>query len=1127
MTEIADKIRQFQVAIEAQEALRPALGDAIVEVTIAVLRSQIEVLQLQAREATPPTRTDGLLEHTKDHPPRELGEKARALGRIEGERKQVTVLFADISGFTTLSERLDAEEVAAITDAVLREMAAAVYEFEGYIDKFIGDAVMAVFGAPVTHEDDPDRALRVALSMRERLKDFNHRWVERVGTPLTMHIGINTGLVIAGNVGPDQRLAYTVMGDTVNTASRLEGAARPGQILVSRNTYRLTQESFAFVDLDPIQVKGKSDPLVVYELHHARLMPSKSRGLKNFKPVFVEREREREALDGLGGRLMAGIGHILAVSGDGGIGKSRLIAEWRASLPPALRWLEGRSFSHTTSLPYGPFLDLFLRYACLGDDDSEELVRQRIRAIVERSFPDDLEAQALLASMLGVRTTAQEDSVLAALPAERRREGLFSFIRQWLVDLASEQPVILILEDMHWADTTSIELVEHLLPLVQSHALMIVGVFRDVHDGLPRIFQSGVAGQYAEHLTHLPLAAISEQGSIRMVQELLRAETVPEQIQHIILQKAEGNPLFIEEVVRMLVERGALVRSPTGEYSAATDLIDQISIPDTLQGVLMARLDRLYPETKWVAQQAAVIGRFFRYQVLFQMTPSDNIDVDIRILEREALISERAGQPEIEYIFKHALTQEVVYQSLLAPRRKELHRRVGTVMEALFADRLAEFFAIIGRHFFLGEEWLKAAQFLDKAGAAAARLYSYAEARIHYADALKALENLPSDERSERVVIDLTLALTRVSVVADEPSANLARLARVKERTCRLLERDGVLAEDRLRMARIDLMQGTFLALSGDAFPAVIACFERVLPVAQEFQDEELLVIPSATIGQAMVTSGLFGAAIPLFSRVLEPLARSRDVTQWILTCAFLGLAETAVGNWKEGQRIVHDALARAVDAGNNTGQIYGHMFLAVMAVHRGDWRRSLLESQKTVRLAEASGDRMYCYFSHGWQALAHSRLGDHPAAFESLARQRHLAASLGGSLVVADWFAAFGAEIALNAGQIDSALELSRAAIDHAIGIGGVFGEGLARRVCAQALFAVGDRQQAEIDEQFALSIERFEAGGAVLEVARTFALWSHADPDRAQAHWSRALEMCERLDAMMVLGSPPTKAS
>ena len=290
------------------------------------------------------------------------------------------------------------------------------------------------------------------------------------------------------------------------------------------------------------------------------------------------------------------------------------------------------------------------------------------------------------------------------------------------------------------------------------------------------------------------------------------------------------------------------------------------------------------------------------------------------------------------------------------------------------------------------------------------------------------------------------------------------------------------------------------------------ASLQRVLQVAQELQDAELLIVPSTIIGQVMATRGLFRDALALFRQITDLMARWDDLTQWILTRAFLGLTEVAVGHWQEGEALAEQALARAVEIHNNTGQIYGHLFLAVIAVHTGDMRRVLLESQRTLQLAETSGDRLYCYFGHGYQALAHSRLGDHTAADESLTRQRAMAASLGGSLATADWFAAIEAEVALNAGRITAALALAEQAIELATASGGIYGEGLARRVHAQALCAAADPRRDVLDAQWAASIECFRRGGAELELARTYALWAEADPEHGGPRLIEALELYER---------------
>ncbi|MCA1554600.1 MAG: AAA family ATPase, partial [Chloroflexi bacterium] len=441
--------------------------------------------------------------------------------------------------------------------------------------------------------------------MRERLEQLNRRWASRIGQTLALHIGVNTGTVIAGNVGSDLRLSYTVMGDTVNTASRLEDVAQPGQILVSRDTYRVTSEAFQFQVLEPVVVKGKREPLTVFELLRAKLNPMKTRGLQGLSSRLVGREHEREQLRAVLDDLLAGRGRMVTVEGEAGLGKSRLMSEWRAEMGERVRWLEGRSYAHTTGVAYGPFIDLFRRFAGIQDDDSELSARGRLQAVVQGMFGHSPEAQVLFASMLAMRLSPDESSMLATMPAQVVRERLFATIADLLERNASERPIVLVIEDMHWADATSMELVEALLPLIERVPLAIVGVFRDHPDLLTSKLMRAGDTQYATRRLHLQLSPLSESDSVEMIEHLLSLPTVPDSLRELIVAKAEGNPFFVEEVIRTLIERGALMRAD-GHGWTATSLIKSITVPDTLQGLLMARLDRLPDETKWVVQQASV-----------------------------------------------------------------------------------------------------------------------------------------------------------------------------------------------------------------------------------------------------------------------------------------------------------------------------------------------------------------------------------------------------------------------------------------------------------------------------------------------------------------------------------------
>ena len=567
-----------------------------------------------------------------------------------------------------------------------------------------------------------------------------------------------------------------------------------------------------------------------------------------------------------------------------------------------MRWLEGRAFAHTTGMAYGPFIDMFRRYAEIQDDDSESQARRRLDAAVTRLLGPEREAHALFASMIAMRPTAEESEFLAALPAQQLRAQLFAKVGSLLEHFAQQRPIVLVIEDMHWADATSLELLEYLLPLIERTPLAIVGLFREQPDDAHNVFLRAAQSRYAERLVPVRLAPLSESASLAMVSQLLSLPDLPASLRHLILTKAEGNPFFVEEVIRTLIERGALMHSGRNGADGrwvATPLIEHISVPDTLQGLLAARLDRLPDETKRVAQLASVIGRVFPYRVLLKIADGHaGLEADLDHLEREDLIRERAREPELEYIFKHALTQDVAYQSLLTPRRRHLHRRVGEAMESLFGQRISEFSSIIGQHFLHGEQWDKAAARLIDAGDGAARLFANAEAREHYANALQALKHLPDTEQNRSRHIDTTIKLVSVSVVSDDPAQNLARLKEVEPLAQASASGGG--AAERLRLARIHYWLGRSHFYRNESREA-IGYYRQVLAVAQESGDPELLALPSSTLGQvALLIQGQFARAMPLLAQAIGPLERAGDWSEWIRAQGYLGLAMAGMGHYRE-----------------------------------------------------------------------------------------------------------------------------------------------------------------------------------------------------------------------------------
>jgi class 3 adenylate cyclase/tetratricopeptide (TPR) repeat protein len=713
------ELGRLEEAIAHLEAQRESLGDAVVDAALAPLREKLAAL-----------------------------EKAEVGGQpLGGERKLVTVMFADISGFTPLAERLDPEAVRDLINACFERLVPIVENYGGTVDKFMGDNVMALFGAPVAHENDAECALRAALEMWTALAEFN----VQQGLDLGLHFGINTGLVIAGGLGARQRQEYSVVGDAVNLAARLEDLSERGEILVGPDTYRLTAPLFDFEPLDPVRVKGKAEPVPVFRLLGLRAQPQRVRGLegRGIHSPLVGRDAEVAAIRGCLERLRQGQGGILSIIGEAGVGKSRLMAEIRGSAGATHslresashpRWLEGRTLSFGQTISYWPFQEILWQYAGISEEDSEATAWGKLEAKIDTLFSEETpEILPYLASLLSLEVREEYTGRVQYLDSEAMGHQIYFAARRFFERLAQAQPLVLVFEDLHWADESSALLLEHLLALVERVPLLICGLSRPYRDA-PAARLQAVAGQdFPDAYVELQLAPLSAADSAQLVRNLLEIEGLPERVRGRIVAKAEGNPFFLEEILRTLIDAGAIVHDPVTRRWQATAKVEAMAIPDTIQGVIMARVDRLDEEVKGALRTAAVAGRSFLYRVLRAVAEADRrLDEHLAELQAIELIREKRRLPELEYMFKHALAQEATYESILVQVRRELHARVGRAIEALFVDRLEEFYGLLAYHYAQAEAWEKAQDYLLKAGDQAGRVAADAEALAHYEQAMAA-----------------------------------------------------------------------------------------------------------------------------------------------------------------------------------------------------------------------------------------------------------------------------------------------------------------------------------------------------------------------------------------------------
>ncbi len=710
---------ELKAAIAGLEAQRALLGDSVIEPALTALRKQLAELDARPVESAPAE-----------------------------ERKIVTILFVDVSGFTALAETLDPEEVRELVNACFECLVPVVQKYGGTIDKFIGDEVMALFGAPIAHENDPERALRTALEMMEAIVSFNreHR------TKLGLHIGVNTGPVVTGAIGSQDRRDYSVMGDAVNLAARLEDASADGEIYVGPGTYRRTTALFDFQALPPLKLKGKSKPVEIYRLLGLKAVPRAGRGIEGLRAELIGRSREMEEMQAAFQDLRKGKGRVVTIVGEAGLGKSRLIAEALSSFALDLPWAEGSALSHTAGVSYWMARDLLRNLVGVRRETdlarSNALLRGSVESVLSTKAAD---VYPYLARLLDFPLSGEAEERLKFLTSEALQGRILQAFRDYVAAHAQKKALILHWEDLHWCDPSSLRILETLLPLVKEVPLLLLVAYRRDDESVDQL-QKQVQRVAPSHCRTIELSPLTREESRVLIQRLLKIENLPEKMRELILDRAEGNPFFVEELLRSLTEAG-MITIERDRFVASAD-IDKVNVPETVQGVLTARVDRLSSENKWTLQNAAVLGRVFQKKLLARLfdekeSGSEQLGISLAELQRREFIELRllSSPEEPEYIFKHAITQEVVYNSLLRANRKQLHKRAGVALESLFPLRLDDFSATLGYHFQKAEAHERALHYLELAAQRAQLGFANLEAIDLYRSAIAEVATLIEERK--------------------------------------------------------------------------------------------------------------------------------------------------------------------------------------------------------------------------------------------------------------------------------------------------------------------------------------------------------------------------------------------
>jgi class 3 adenylate cyclase/tetratricopeptide (TPR) repeat protein len=680
---------------------------------------------------TPPTPAPaGTPEPTpRTYTPKHLADQIlNSRSALEGERKQVTVLFADTAGFVALARDLDPELVHEVMDHCFGLMSAEVHRFEGTINQYTGDGIMALFGAPIAHEDSPRRAVHAALGMQRAIQDFGRELQAQRGFNLQMRIGMHTGLVVVGKIGDDLRMDYTAVGDTTNLAARLQQLAQPGTVVISEVTHRLVAGFFETRDLGAHAVKGHTAPERVYAVLRARgrrtrLEAAAERGLT----PRVGRDRELTMLLDLFQQAKAGHGQVVSITGEACIGKSRLVLEFRRALAAAgetVTWLEGQCLSFGQAIPFLPVIDQLRTNFGIEEADGEPEIIAKVEDGMRRMGG----INAHIPAIRYLLAVDPGDAALSAMEPAARRKQLVDAVLALSLRGAQLRPLVLVYEDLHWIDTSTEALLGTLLDAIAGVPLLLLLTYRVGY--MPPF------GSRSFHTT-LTLQSLSAADTVAMATHILGTARFPEELRTVLLEKAEGVPLFVEEVVKTLLDVGALQRD-NGSYRVVQGLAEA-RVPDTVQGIIMARLDRLGETGKRTVQLASVIGRQFLVRLLARIAdvsgPLEGLLTELQTLE---LIYRQGLLPEPAYVFKHAMIQDVAYNSLLLRQRRQLHRAVGAAIEDLYPERLAEHYEELAHHYTQGEVWEKAMAYSTLAGDRAADAFANTEAKAHYARALQA-----------------------------------------------------------------------------------------------------------------------------------------------------------------------------------------------------------------------------------------------------------------------------------------------------------------------------------------------------------------------------------------------------
>jgi class 3 adenylate cyclase/tetratricopeptide (TPR) repeat protein len=868
---------------------------------------------------------------------------------LEGERKTVTALFADIKGSTELEQDLDPEEARAIVDPALKLMIDAAHRYEGYVVQSTGDGIFAIFGAPVAHEDHPQRALYAALRMQEEIRRYSDKLLGDGRGPLEVRVGANTGEVVVRSITTGaSKTEYTPIGHTSNLASRMQALAPSGSIAVTENTRRLVEGYFTLKSRGPTRIKGVSEPVNVYEVTglgplRTRLQRAAGRGLTK----FVGREREMEAMRHAAELARAGHGQIVAGVAEAGTGKSRLFFEFKARNQSGWMVLEAFSVSHGKASAYLPLLDLLHDYFDIEPDDDARRRREKVAGkvtLLDRSFEEEVLPH--LFALLGI---IEGNDLLAQMDARSRRRHTQDAVKRMLLRESLNQPLMIIFEDLHWIDEETQSFLNLLAEGIGNAAILLLVNYR------PEYHHSWGSKSY---YTQLRLDPLGREGAEEMLSALLGEGKELAPLRRLIIEKTDGNPLFMEEIFQALIDDGSLVRN--GRIRL-TRPVARLKLPHTVQAILASRIDHLPAEEKSLLQTLAVIGTNLPRSLIGEIVriPAETVERLLNNLQTAEFIFEQPAPGDIEYSFKHALTHDVAYNSMLLSRRRLLHERTAQAIEKLYFERLEDHYASLAYHYRSSDNASKAVEYLHLAGEQALNRDAYSQAFLYVAPALKFLESIPDETQRLRAELRLRLLEGRIIPIL-HGVASQERMESA-QRLCELGEKLGdypALLRGLFNLSFVHANRGEARRASEIAI--------RCLELARQSKNSEILPYVPLLIAWCDYRSGELLKASTGFSDLMRNLTAvpsqiAKGITalnHWAVVPWMLALVRQMLGYSDEAVKLGEEALRRARQVKDTYALTTGMSVQATMRYERREPTLTLELANTAIALAGEHGFR-------------------------------------------------------------------------------------------------------------------------------------------------------------------------